>query len=95
MTATRPSESAPEEVRIERSRSEAAAETTPSSISIRRPRARQTRRAAAEEPAMKIDARADDFIQRFRKHFWLKRLDSILRYRETLSSSSSQPPVSR
>jgi len=69
MTATRLS--APEEVRIERSRSEAAAETTPSSISIRRPRARQTRRAAAEEAAMKIDARADDFIRRFRKHLWL------------------------
>ena len=69
MTATRLS--APEEVRIERSRSEAAAETTPSSSSSRRSRARQTRRAAAEEPAMKIDARADDFIRRFRKHLWL------------------------
>jgi hypothetical protein len=37
-----------------------------------------------EEPAAEVDARADDFIQRFREQLRLQRLDSILRYRDTL-----------
>ncbi|CAN6237584.1 unnamed protein product [Urochloa humidicola] len=44
-------------------------------------------RAAAgggEEPAVEVDARADDFIRRFREQLRLQRLDSILRYRDTL-----------
>jgi len=74
-----------EEARIERSRSEAAAEAAPASSNNRRPRARRTRRAAAEEePAVEVDARADDFIRRFREQLRLQRLDSILRYRDTL-----------
>ena len=52
-----------EEARIERSRSEAAAEAAPASSNWRGPRARRTRRAAAEEePVVEVDARADDFI---------------------------------
>ena len=76
-----------EEARIERSRSEAAAEAAPASSNRRGPRARRTRRAAAEEepaPAVVVDARADDFIRRFREQLRLQRLDSILRYRDTL-----------
>ena len=74
-----------EEARIERSRSEAAAAAAPASSNNRRPRARRTRRAAAEEePAVEVDARADDFIRRFREQLRLQRLDSILRYRDTL-----------
>ncbi|TKW37237.1 hypothetical protein SEVIR_1G035300v4 [Setaria viridis] len=37
-----------------------------------------------EEPAVEVDARADDFIRRFREQLRLQRLDSILRYRDTL-----------
>ena len=74
-----------EEARIERSRSEAAAEAAPASSNRRGPRARRTRRAAAEEePAVEVDARADDFIRRFREQLRLQRLDSILRCRDTL-----------
>ncbi|PVH65855.1 hypothetical protein PAHAL_1G090900 [Panicum hallii] len=86
-----------EAARIERSRSEAAAEAAPAS-SNRRPRARRMRRAATEdpalaeargagrgeEPAVEVDARADDFIRQFREQLRLQRLDSILRYRDTL-----------
>ncbi|RLN09896.1 hypothetical protein C2845_PM11G01310 [Panicum miliaceum] len=83
-----------EAARIERSRSEAAAEAAPAS-SNRRPRARRTRRAATEEPpalaeargepaVVEVDARADDFIRRFREQLRLQRHDSILRYRDTL-----------
>ena len=73
------------EARIERSRSEAAAEAAPASSNNRRPWARRTRRAAAEEePAVEVDARADDFIRRFREQLRLQRLDSILRCRDTL-----------
>ena len=75
------------EVHIERSRSEAAAEAAPASSNRRGPRARRTRRAAAEEepaPAVEVDARADDFIRRFREQLRLQRLDSILRCRDTL-----------
>ncbi|RLM80113.1 hypothetical protein C2845_PM12G07020 [Panicum miliaceum] len=86
-----------EAARIERSRSDAAAEAAPAS-SNRRPRARRMRRAATEdpalaeargagrgeEPAVEVDARADDFIRQFREQLRLQRLDSILRYRDTL-----------
>lgn len=74
-----------EEARVERSRSEAAAEA-PSN----------RRRAATEElldglggeegeaavVEVEVDARADDFIRRFREQLRLQRLDSILRYRD-------------
>jgi len=57
----------------------------PTQVGRERPRARRTRRAAAEEePAVEVDARADDFIRRFREQLRLQRLDSILRYRDTL-----------
>nr|TKV95961.1 LOW QUALITY PROTEIN: hypothetical protein SEVIR_9G397800v2 [Setaria viridis] len=36
-------------------------------------------------PTVEVDARADDFIQRFREQPRLQRLDSILRYRDTLT----------
>ncbi|CAO2037725.1 unnamed protein product [Urochloa humidicola] len=89
----------PEEARVERSRSEAAAEAAPDNK--RRPRGRRVRRAATEEPAallavapaaggrgeeaaVEVDERADDFIRRFREQLRLQRLDSILRYRDTL-----------
>ncbi|RCV44694.1 hypothetical protein SETIT_9G395200v2 [Setaria italica] len=35
--------------------------------------------------AVEVDARADDFIWRFREQLRLQRLDSILRYRDTLT----------
>ncbi|KAJ1278589.1 hypothetical protein BS78_04G090500 [Paspalum vaginatum] len=79
-----------EEARIGRSRSEAAAEVAHAANKRRRPRAR---RAVAEEPAaVEVDARADDFIRRFREQLRLQRLDSILRYRDTLRRTGSAPP---
>jgi hypothetical protein len=84
-------EEAKEQTHIERSQSEAAAG--------RRPRARKTRVTGREErasdgqeaagrhelpPAVEVDERADDFIRQFREQLRLQRLDSILRYKDTL-----------
>ncbi|WVZ77283.1 hypothetical protein U9M48_025168 [Paspalum notatum var. saurae] len=80
--------------RIERSRSEAAAEAAHAADTKRR-RARARRAVAAEEEpmaAVEVDARADDFIRRFREQLRLQRLDSILRYRDTLRRTGSAPP---
>ncbi|CAL4889103.1 unnamed protein product [Urochloa decumbens] len=87
-----------EEARVERS--EAAAELAapdkrrPRARKVRRaateePAALVAEARAAggnrgEEPAVEVDARADDFIKRFREQLRLQRLDSILRYRDTL-----------
>ncbi|CAL4970555.1 unnamed protein product [Urochloa decumbens] len=86
-----------EEARVERS--EAAAELAapdkrrPRARKVRRaateePAALVAEARAAggnrgEEPAVEVDARADDFIKRFRQQLRLQRLDSILR-RDTL-----------
>ncbi|CAL5059404.1 unnamed protein product [Urochloa decumbens] len=87
-----------EEARVERS--EAAAELAapderrPRARKVRRAateepaalvaEARAAGGGRGEEPAVEVDARADDFIKRFREQLRLQRLDSILRYRDTL-----------
>lgn len=38
-----------------------------------------------EEEGGEVDARADDFINRFRQQLKLQRLDSLLRYKEMLN----------
>ncbi|XP_074579159.1 uncharacterized protein LOC141835689 [Curcuma longa] len=43
--------------------------------------------AAEEEQEVEVDARADDFINRFRQQLHLQRLDSIMRYKEMLNRS--------
>ncbi|XP_008780154.1 pathogen-associated molecular patterns-induced protein A70-like [Phoenix dactylifera] len=49
-------------------------------------RARTGRREAEEEDERgEVDARADDFINRFRQQLKLQRLNSIMRYREMLN----------
>ncbi|KAJ8460867.1 hypothetical protein OPV22_033793 [Ensete ventricosum] len=40
---------------------------------------------AEEEDEVEVDARADDFINRFRQQLQLQRLDSLLRYKELLN----------
>ncbi|XP_020088184.1 pescadillo homolog [Ananas comosus] len=41
-----------------------------------------------------VDARADDFINRFRQQLKLQRLDSIMRYKETLNRNGGAGPGS-
>jgi hypothetical protein len=88
-------EEAKEQTHIERSQSEAAG-----APARRRPRARKARVTGREErasdggqeaagrrelpPAVEVDERADDFIRQFREQLRLQRLDSILRYKDTL-----------
>ncbi|KAJ0964544.1 hypothetical protein J5N97_025682 [Dioscorea zingiberensis] len=43
---------------------------------------------AADEPVGEVDARADDFINRFRQQLKLQRIDSLLRYKEMLHRGS-------
>ncbi|CAN6243614.1 unnamed protein product [Urochloa humidicola] len=88
-----------DEARVERNQSDAAAEAVPGKRRPRTRRVRRAAteepaalfaeaRAAAGggegEAAVEVDERADDFIRRFREQLRLQRLDSILRYRDTL-----------
>ncbi|KAL6005957.1 hypothetical protein ACLOJK_040002 [Asimina triloba] len=50
---------------------------------IRRPSTMREGKAAKEDD--EVDARADDFINRFRQQLKLQRLDSLLRYKEFLN----------
>ncbi|KAJ6823009.1 proline-rich receptor-like protein kinase PERK12 [Iris pallida] len=43
-----------------------------------------------EEEGEEVDARADDFINRFKQQLKLQRLDSILRYKEMLTRGSAR-----
>uniref|UniRef100_A0A6V7QSJ3 DUF4408 domain-containing protein n=1 Tax=Ananas comosus var. bracteatus TaxID=296719 RepID=A0A6V7QSJ3_ANACO len=46
------------------------------------------RRAAVEEEEEEVNARADDFINRFRQQLKLQRLNSLLNYKEMLNRGS-------
>ncbi|KAF8769770.1 hypothetical protein HU200_006382 [Digitaria exilis] len=87
------------EARVERTQSEAAAAAAADNSKPRPWSRRRMRRAATEEEpalvevagrrgeepaAVQVDERADDFIKRFREQLRMQRLDSILRYRDTL-----------
>lgn len=48
----------------------------------------KTARFNAEDEA--VDAKADDFINRFRQQLKLQRLDSILRYKEVLNRGTGR-----
>jgi len=41
-------------------------------------------KSAVDESDEEVDAKADDFINRFKQQLRLQRLDSLLRYRELL-----------
>ncbi|KAJ6840698.1 proline-rich receptor-like protein kinase PERK12 [Iris pallida] len=58
-----------------------------SALSWRAPevRRRPVAAAAEEEEEEEVDARADDFINRFKQQLKLQRLDSIMRYKEMLT----------
>ncbi|XP_042380197.1 pathogen-associated molecular patterns-induced protein A70-like [Zingiber officinale] len=55
---------------------------------VRRPAASKSGRGSAvAEEEVEVDARADDFINRFRQQLQLQRLDSIMRYKDMLNRS--------
>lgn len=43
-----------------------------------------------ENPAHEVDARADDFINRFRNQLKMQRLDSIVRYKDMITRGSGK-----
>uniref|UniRef100_N1R418 Uncharacterized protein n=1 Tax=Aegilops tauschii TaxID=37682 RepID=N1R418_AEGTA len=69
----------PEHTHMERSMSEAAAEGE-----LPRGPARRGATEEIEEAGGEVDARADDFINNFRHQLKLQRIDSFMRYRDTL-----------
>lgn len=77
----------------QRSTAEGEAESTmiksasePSEVrSIEGMMAVKTEKAVEEEVEDGVDARADDFINRFRQQLHLQRLDSLLKYKDMLS----------
>ncbi|XP_011093736.1 LOW QUALITY PROTEIN: uncharacterized protein LOC105173623 [Sesamum indicum] len=56
----------------------------------RRPATTRERTAASGGEDEAVDAKADDFINRFRQQLKLQRLDSILRYREMLNRGTGR-----
>ncbi|XAR69249.1 hypothetical protein NMG60_11000764 [Bertholletia excelsa] len=50
----------------------------------------KTAAVAAEEDDHEVDAKADDFINRFKQQLKLQRLDSILRYKEMITGGSGK-----
>ncbi|KAK4396914.1 Pathogen-associated molecular patterns-induced protein A70 [Sesamum angolense] len=56
----------------------------------RRPATTRERTAASSGEDEAVDAKADDFINRFRQQLKLQRLDSILRYREMLDRGTGR-----
>ncbi|PKI61848.1 pathogen-associated molecular patterns-induced protein A70 [Punica granatum] len=56
---------------------------------FQRPETKKGPAVAAVEEAEEIDAKADDFINRFKQQLKLQRLDSIMRYKEMLSRGSA------
>ncbi|KAK4415683.1 Pathogen-associated molecular patterns-induced protein A70 [Sesamum alatum] len=56
----------------------------------RRPATTRERTAASGGEDEAVDAKADDFINRFRQQLKLQRLDSILRYREMLNRGTAR-----
>ncbi|XP_010925447.2 pathogen-associated molecular patterns-induced protein A70 [Elaeis guineensis] len=62
------------------------AEVVPLPATVRARTARREAAAAEEDDeGREVDARADDFINRFRQQLQLQRLDSIMRYKELLN----------
>ncbi|KAI4337140.1 hypothetical protein L6164_015589 [Bauhinia variegata] len=59
-------------------------------VENRRPTtARETKVSATEADDEEVDAKADDFINKFKKQLQLQRLDSIARYKEMISGGSA------
>ncbi|PIN17271.1 hypothetical protein CDL12_10073 [Handroanthus impetiginosus] len=54
-------------------------------VDLRRPVTEREKTAPSREEDDAVDAKADDFINRFRQQLKLQRLDSILRYKEMLN----------
>ncbi|GMQ06115.1 hypothetical protein CsSME_00050827 [Camellia sinensis var. sinensis] len=70
----------------------AAEEKEEEKVDRRRPATLRERNAAAAygEEEEEVDAKADDFINRFKQQLKLQRLDSILRYRDMLNRGSGR-----
>ncbi|XP_031093242.1 pathogen-associated molecular patterns-induced protein A70-like [Ipomoea triloba] len=60
------------------------AEETQEEVDRRRPATVREKKTAYEEDDEAVDEKADDFINRFKQQLKLQRLDSLLRYKETL-----------
>nr|GMD01788.1 DNA ligase 1-like [Ipomoea batatas] len=60
------------------------AEETQEDVDRRRPATVREKKTTYEEEDEAVDEKADDFINRFKQQLKLQRLDSLLRYKETL-----------
>ncbi|KAI3443634.1 hypothetical protein Pfo_000299 [Paulownia fortunei] len=59
-------------------------------VDQRRPATAREKTAASSGEDEAVDAKADDFINRFRQQLKLQRLDSILRYKEVLNRGTGR-----
>lgn len=50
----------------------------------------EERETAAAKVAVGVDERADDFINKFRQQLKMQRMDSIVRYKETITRGSAE-----
>lgn len=57
-------------------------------VEARRPATTRERNAKTSDEDNEVDAKADDFINKFKQQLKLQRLDSILRYKETIGRGS-------
>ncbi|KAM7507528.1 hypothetical protein LguiA_017981 [Lonicera macranthoides] len=57
-------------------------------VEARRPATVKERRAKVTDGDQEVDAKADDFINKFKHQLKLQRLDSIIRYKEVINRSS-------
>uniref|UniRef100_A0A5B7C5G4 DUF4408 domain-containing protein n=1 Tax=Davidia involucrata TaxID=16924 RepID=A0A5B7C5G4_DAVIN len=66
---------------------EASERQRPATVRERKTKGNETASSAEDE---EVDAKADDFINRFKQQLKLQRLDSILRYKEMLTRGSGK-----
>ncbi|EOY29905.1 hypothetical protein QUC31_020533 [Theobroma cacao] len=59
-------------------------------VETRRPATVREGKAKATEEDEEVDAKADDFINKFKQQLKLQRIDSILRYKETVNRGSGR-----
>ncbi|CAK9143687.1 unnamed protein product [Ilex paraguariensis] len=62
-------------------------------VEARRPATVKERSARVTEDDDEVDAKADDFINRFKQQLKLQRLDSILRYKDMIGRGSGKSPL--
>ncbi|PRQ27966.1 hypothetical protein RchiOBHm_Chr6g0310991 [Rosa chinensis] len=59
-------------------------------VESRRPATVKEKKAKAAEDDAEVDSKADDFINRFKQQLKLQRLDSIIRYKDTVNRGSDK-----